>query len=201
MVDADQLEWHGANNFCSKQLLNFFFYPLVVLHGYGVGFLGETGLELPVSIVMLVKGVVPIEVSSLVDCDSYSCNNSSRSSCTAAESSWHGGLKVSGVTFSDIIFFSVTLFVWCVSCWSVESKTAGLWWSNVFSFVKCEVFIGVIRDKYVNRCLTFDLVNAINYVNVWILSFGSTVICKEVCHMCFDNGSTYLDWNHTIVSG
>ena len=66
---------------------------------------------MPVSIVMLVKGVVPIVVSSLGNCDSYSCNNNLKLSCTAAESSCHGGLKVLGVTVSDIIFFSVTLFV------------------------------------------------------------------------------------------
>ena len=46
------------------------------------------------------------------------------------------------------------------------------------------MFIGIIRDKYIDRCLAFDLVNATNYVNVWIPSFGSTVICKEVCHIC-----------------
>ena len=64
----------------------------------------------PVSIVMLVKGVVPIVVSSLVNCDSYSCNNNLRLSCIVAESSCHGGLKLSGVMVSDIIFFSLTLF-------------------------------------------------------------------------------------------
>ena len=74
---------------------------------------------------MLVKGVVPIVVSSLANCDSYSCSNSLRLSCTAAESSCHGGLKVSGVMVSDIIFFSVMLFVCCVSFQSIESKTAG----------------------------------------------------------------------------
>ena len=73
--------------------------------------------------------------------------------------------------------------------------------SNIFSFVKYEVFICVIRDKYVNRCPAFGLVNAINYVDVWVLSFGSTVICKEVCHMCCDKWSTDLDWDHTIGSG
>ena len=76
----------------------------------GKGF-WETGSEVPASIVMLVKGVVPIEVSSFVNCDSYSCNNSARSFCTAVESSCYGGLKVSGVTVSDIIFFNVMLFV------------------------------------------------------------------------------------------
>ena len=65
---------------------------------------------MPVSIVMLVKGVVPIEVSFLANCDSYSCSSNSRSFCTTVESSWHGRLKASGVTVSDI-FFNVTLFV------------------------------------------------------------------------------------------
>ena len=73
--------------------------------------------------------------------------------------------------------------------------------SNVFSFVKCKVFIGVITDKNVNRCPVLNLVNAINDVNVCISSFGSAVICKEVCHLCGDEWSTDLDWNHTIVSG
>ena len=68
-------------------------------------------LAVPISIVMLVKGVVPIVVSSLANCDSYSCNNNLILSCIGVESSYHGGLKVSGVTVSDIIFFSVTLLV------------------------------------------------------------------------------------------
>ena len=65
---------------------------------------------MPVSIVMLVKGVVPIEISSFVNWDSYSHNTKSWSFCTAVDSSWHGRLKVSGVTVSDIIFFNVMLF-------------------------------------------------------------------------------------------
>ena len=60
---------------------------------------------------MLVMGVVPIVVLSLANCDSHSCSNNLRLSSTAAESSCHGGLKVLGVMVSDIIFFSVTLFV------------------------------------------------------------------------------------------
>ena len=151
----------------------------------------------PVSIVMLVKGVVPIVVSSLANSDSYSCSNSLRLSCTAAESSCHGGLKVLGVTVSDIIFTVCVMYILLIcriqDCWFEVS--------NIFSFVKCEVFICVIRDKNVNRCPVIDLVNAINYVNVWVSSFGSTVICKEVCLMCGDKWSTDLDWNHTIVSG
>ena len=40
--------------------------------------------------------------------------------------------------------------------------------SNIFSFVECEVFISIIRDKYIDRCLALDLMNATNYVDVWI---------------------------------
>ena len=69
---------------------------------------------MPVSIVMLVKGVVPI-VSSLANCDLYSCNSNLRLSCIGAESSCHGGSKVSGITVSDIIFFNVTLLALCAS--------------------------------------------------------------------------------------
>ena len=85
------------------------------------------GLEVPVSIVMLVRGVVLIEVSSFVKWDSYSCSNNSSSSWTVLDNSWHGGLKVSGVTVSAIIFFNVMLLVWCVSVWSIVllSMTAG----------------------------------------------------------------------------
>ena len=46
------------------------------------------------------------------------------------------------------------------------------------------MFIGIIRDKYVDRCLALDLMNTTNYVDVWILSFWSAVICKEVYHIC-----------------
>ena len=40
-----------------------------------------------------------------------------------------------------------------------------------------------------------------NYVNVWILSLWTIVICNEVCHRFLNNGSTYLNWYNTIVSG
>ena len=67
-------------------------------------------------------------------------------------------------------------------------------------FLQCHA-ICLMCILLVNKCPAFDLVNAINYVNVWVLSFGSTVICKEVCHMCGDKWFTDLDWDHTIVSG
>ena len=52
---------------------------------------------------------MPVVVSSLANCDSYSRNSNLRLSCIGAESLCHGGSKVSGVTVSDIIFFNVTL--------------------------------------------------------------------------------------------
>ena len=67
------------------------------------------------------------------------------------------------------------------------------------------MFIGIIRDKYVDRCLALDLMNATNYVDVSIFPFWSTVICKEVCHMCLIMGpliligTTPLCW-HGILS-
>ena len=68
------------------------------------------GSEAPVSIVMLVRGVVPIEVSSFVNWDSYSCSKVLSFCWIVWDNSWQGGLKVSGVTVSAIIFLNVTLF-------------------------------------------------------------------------------------------
>ena len=61
------------------------------------------------SIHMLVNGVMPIDVSSWVNCDSYSSNSTLRLFCTGVGISWWGGLKVSDVTVLDIIFFKVIL--------------------------------------------------------------------------------------------
>ena len=46
-----------------------------------------------------------------------------------------------------------------------------------------QVFISVIGDKNVDHCPVFDLVNAINYVNVGALPLGvlSSVIKCAVC--------------------
>ena len=76
----------------------------------GYGFC-DTGLAVPVSIDMLVSVVVPIDVSSCVNCESYSSNKDVRLFCIGVEISWHGGLKVSDVTVLDIILFKVMLLV------------------------------------------------------------------------------------------
>ena len=62
------------------------------------------GSEVPVSIVMLSRGVFPIEVSSFANWDSYSCSKVSNSCWIVLDNSWQLGLKVSGVTVSAIIF-------------------------------------------------------------------------------------------------
>ena len=75
----------------------------------GYGFC-ETGSAVPVSMDMLVSVVIPIDVSSFANCESYSSNNDVRLFCTDIEISWHGGLEVSDVTVLDITFFKVMLF-------------------------------------------------------------------------------------------
>ena len=75
----------------------------------GYGFC-ETGSAVPVSMDMLVSIVIPRDVLSCANCESYSSNNDTRLFCTGVEISWHGGLKVLDVMVSDIIFFKVMLF-------------------------------------------------------------------------------------------
>ena len=45
----------------------------------------------------------------------------------------------------------------------------------------------------------FDLVNAINDVDVGISSLCWIFICYEVCHMFLNDWSCYLNWYNTIV--
>ena len=53
----------------------------------GYGFC-DTGMAVPVSMDMLVNGVMPIDISSWVNCKSYSSNNNLRLFCTGVETSW-----------------------------------------------------------------------------------------------------------------
>ena len=43
--------------------------------------------------------------------------------------------------------------------------------SNVFSLMEGEVFVGVMRNKYVDRCFALNLMDTTNDVYVWIFSF------------------------------
>ena len=63
------------------------------------------------------------------------------------------------------------------------------------------MFIGIIRDKYIDRCLALDLMNTTNYVNIWILSLWSIVICKEVCHMCLNKDPLILIGTTSLCQG
>ena len=58
-----------------------------------------------------MRGVVPTEVSSHANCDSYSFKSASNLVLMFGLSLWHGGSNVSGSTCSDIILFVVTLLV------------------------------------------------------------------------------------------
>ena len=156
---------------------------------------------MPVSIVMLVKGVVPIDVSSLVNCDSYSCKSNLRLSCISVESSCHGG-SIKGVRcngFGHHFLQCDTVSMMCLSL-ICGVQYYQLKVSNVFPFVKGEVFISVIGDKNVDQHLVLYLVNAINYVNIGVSSLGCAVIHDKMCCMCGDEWSTDLNRYYTIVS-
>ena len=58
--------------------------------------------------------------------------------------------------------------------------------SNVFSFMESEVFIGIIGDENVDCWSVFDLMNAINYVDVGVSSLGCAVIRDKMCCVCCD---------------
>ena len=73
------------------------------------------GSMLPVSMDILVSIVVPIDVSSCANCESYSSNRHVRLFSTDGKISWCSGLMVSDVTVSDIIFCKVTLSAGCCS--------------------------------------------------------------------------------------
>ena len=72
--------------------------------------------------------------------------------------------------------------------------------SNVFPFMKGEVFISVTGDENVDRCPVLDLVNAINYVDVGVSTLGCAVISDKVCCMCGNEQSADLNRYYTIVS-
>ena len=72
--------------------------------------------------------------------------------------------------------------------------------TDIFSIMEAEVFVGVIRNKYVDRCSALDLMDTTNDVHIWVSSLCGVIIHNEVCHMFFNDGPTYLNWHNTIVS-
>ena len=71
----------------------------------------DTGSEVPVSIVISVRGVVPMEVSSCANCGSYSFSSSVGFVSIFCFSLWWGGLKMSGLTFSATVLSVVILCI------------------------------------------------------------------------------------------
>ena len=164
----------------------------------------DTRSEVPVSMVITVRGVVPMDVSSLANCEAY-CASSWDS--MFGFSLWWGGWKVSSCICSAIIFWRVTLFVRVSIWWTLGMCiiSHAIFYgrfeaSYVFSFVKFIVFVCVIRHQNVDRCLPFYAMDAIDYVYIWVSSFCAVLIREKVSHM-FLNCLTYdLNWCNTIVS-
>ena len=110
MMGADQLDWLLHITFAIR---NFFISSLTHLKCFiaiEYGFC-DTGSEFPVSIVISVRGVVPMEVSSYANWELYSFSGSVSLVSTFCFSIWWGGLKVSSSTFSAVILYVVILCI------------------------------------------------------------------------------------------
>ena len=55
--------------------------------------------------------------------------------------------------------------------------------SYIFSFVKCNVFAGIVWYQNLGRCFAFNVVNAIYNVYIGILTFCWILIPDEACSM------------------
>ena len=73
--------------------------------------------------------------------------------------------------------------------------------SYIFSFVECDMLIGVIWHKNIHRYFSYNVVDATENVYVGIFPFHWILIADEVCHMSFNCMLFDLDWNDAIVSG
>ena len=99
-------------------------------------------------------------------------------------------------------FCGNTEHCWCIwICWRLWYFLYG-WFqmSYIFSFVECNVLIGVIWHKNIHRCFSFNVVYAIHNVYVGIFPLCWILIADEVCHMSFDCMAFDLDWNDAIMS-
>ena len=64
--------------------------------------------------------------------------------------------------------------------------------SYIFSFVKGDVFISIIRYQYVDRCFSFYLVNTINDVDVGVPSLCWIIIGDEIAISSLITGPVIL---------
>ena len=83
-------------------------------------------VQVPVAIVISVKGVVPMEVSSCANCESCSFSSSVSFVSIFYFSLWWGGLKVSGSTFSAIILSMVILCIVAASLFAEDCNIASM---------------------------------------------------------------------------
>ena len=127
MMGADQLDWLPCITFAirSSFILSLTHWLFFIAIGYGFC---DTGSEVPVSIVISVRGVVPIEVSSCINWESYSFNNVVSLVSTCCFNLWWGGLKVSSSSFSNVILWVVILWTVGVSVvWGISSMVGSRW--------------------------------------------------------------------------
>ena len=171
--------------------------------GYGFW---DTRSEVPMSVVISVRGVVPMDVSSLANWEAYCFRSASTLDSVFGLSLWWGGWKVSSCTCSAIIFWSDTICwvsIWltlgmCIICHTIFY--GGFEASCVFSFVKFNVFVCVIRHQNIDRCFPFYVLDAIDYVCIWVSSFCGVLISEKVSQMFLNCLTCDLNWCNTIVS-
>ena len=72
--------------------------------------------------------------------------------------------------------------------------------SYIFSFVECNVFVCVIGYQNVNRCFSFDVMDAIGDVDIRVSSCCRVLISNEVSLMFLNCLTCDFDWYDTIVS-
>ena len=73
--------------------------------------------------------------------------------------------------------------------------------SYLFPFVEGDVFVGVVWDKDIDICSSFDVMNSINDVYVGVFPFCGVLITDKVGHMAVNCMSLYLHRYDAIVSG
>ena len=146
--------------------------------GYGFW---DTGSVVPMSVVISVRGVVPMDVSSLANWEAY---------CFKRASSL--GFNV-WLQFVVRWMEGVWLYLFCHHilksdpiCWVCIWLTLGMYSishtilygrfkaSCVFTFVEFNVFVCVIRHQNVDRCFPFYVMDAVDDVYIWVPSFAES---------------------------
>ena len=98
--------------------------------------------------------------------------------CGKVDGKWPTVLILPSFLKSDTICCMIIWLTLVVYIISHAIFYGGFKASYVFSFVKLNVFVFVIRHQNINRCFSFDIVDAINGVNIRVPSYvqSSSVI-------------------------